>query len=134
MADLFGRWVPKEWIVAVLNTVRDNPQFNFLFLTKFPNKAAEFEIPTNAWMGTTVDLQARVPNAEKSFAKLRERNPDAILWLSVEPMLEPLKFKHLDRFDWVVMGGASRSSKTPAFYPPFDWIMDLRAATKRAKC
>jgi ParB-like chromosome segregation protein Spo0J len=33
MADLFGRWVPREWIEAVLQVVADNSQWNFLFLT-----------------------------------------------------------------------------------------------------
>ena len=40
MADLFGGWVPKEWIEAVLGAERDNPQWNFLFFTKFPKRMA----------------------------------------------------------------------------------------------
>lgn len=132
MADLFGRWVPEEWIKSILATVQDNPQFNFLFLTKFPKRMAEFSIPSNAWMGTTVDLQARVSNAETAFARL---NAEAgIRWLSVEPMLEPLKFERLDLFNWVVIGGASRSSKTPAFHPPLPWVIDLYRQAKAAAC
>lgn len=132
MADLFGRWVPAEWIEAVLSTVRNNPQWNFLFLTKFPKRMAEFDIPRNAWMGTTVDLQSRVANAEAAFARL---NADAgIRWLSVEPMLEPLKFQRLELFNWVVIGGASRSSKTPEFQPPLPWIIDLYSEAKAAGC
>jgi hypothetical protein len=63
-------------------------------------------------------------------------NADAggIRWLSCEPMLEPLKFNRLDLFHWVVIGGASRSSNTPAFRPPFPWIVDLCAAAKAAGC
>ena len=34
MADLFGNWVPQEWIDAVLNAVRGAPQWTFIFLTK----------------------------------------------------------------------------------------------------
>jgi protein gp37 len=45
--------------------------------------------------------------------------------LSCEPLIEPLRFTHLDRFDWIVIGGASRSSQTPAWQPPFEWIADL---------
>jgi hypothetical protein len=58
MADLFGRWVPREWIDAVLVEVAGNPQWNFLFLTKFPQRLPEFMFPSNAWVGTTVDAQA----------------------------------------------------------------------------
>jgi protein gp37/ParB-like chromosome segregation protein Spo0J len=121
MSDVFGRWVPEEWIAAVLSEIRRAKEWNFLCLTKFPNRMAEFDIPPNAWMGTTVDLQARVAPAEAAF----ERVNAAVRWLSCEPLLEPLRFKHLDRFHWIVIGGSSRSSKTPEFKPPFGWIIDL---------
>jgi protein gp37 len=121
MADMFGRWVPAEWIEAVISEIRAAPDWNFLCLTKFPKRMAEFEIPSNAWMGTTVDLQARVANAEAAFAEVE----CGVKWLSCEPLIEPLRFKHLDRFNWIVIGGASRSSKTPRWHPPFEWVMDL---------
>lgn len=130
MADLFGRWVPVEWINAVMMAARGNPQWNFLFLTKFPQRLAEIEIPDNAWMGTTVDMQARVKNAEKAFEKVN----GGVKWLSVEPMIEPLKFERLDLFDWVVIGGASSSSKTPAWRPPFEWVYDLVSQARDAGC
>ena len=131
MADLFGRWVPAEWIEAVFEACRAAPEWTFLFLTKFPQRMAEFELPENGWYGTTVDLQARVKNAEQSFEKIKTISPKAKTWLSVEPMLEPLKFTRLDLFDWVVIGGASASSATagspatPEWKPPFLWIADL---------
>ena len=125
MSDLFGGWIFPEWIEAVLAAERENPQWNFLHLTKFPKRIADFDIPPNAWMGTTVDLQVRVKNAEAAFVKLRERNPKAILWLSIEPMLEPLTFQRLDLFDWMVIGGAAKSRRTPEFRPPHRWIVDL---------
>jgi protein gp37 len=101
--------------------VRGNPQWNFLFLTKFPQRLSEIDIPENAWMGTTVDLQARVANAEKAFAKVTSK----VKWLSVEPMIEPLKFSSLEMFDWVVIGGASVSSQTPECRAPYRWIDSL---------
>ena len=128
MADLFGRWVPREWIEVVLKVIAENPQWNFLCLTKFPKRMAEFDIPPNAWMGTTVDLQARVPAAEAAFEKVGS----GVRWLSVEPMLEPLKFTRLDLFDWIVIGGASKSAQTPEWRPPFDWIADLVAQAQAA--
>ena len=131
MADIFGRWVPAEWIQLVIDAVRENSQWNFLFLTKFPQRVHEFgQMPDNAWMGTTVDCQERVANAEKAFAKMG----GGIKWLSIEPMLTPLKFTRLDLFDWVVIGGASKSAQTPSWVPPFDWIADLHAQAREAGC
>ena len=118
MGDLFGKWVPEEWIRAVLDVVRDCPQWNFIFSTKNPQRYAEFSpFPKNAWIGTTVDRQARVEVAEEVFKKIEAK----VKWLSVEPMLEPLEFKHLDRFQWLVMGGASPSENTPAWRVPNGW-------------
>jgi protein gp37 len=130
MADLFGKWVPAEWIQAVLDVVRDCPQWNFLFLTKFPNRLAEFSYPENAWLGTSVDCQARVKNAERSFAKVS----GGVKWLSIEPMLEPIRFNSLDMFNWVVIGGASSSTETPAWIPPRRWVMDLERQATDAGC
>ena len=136
MADLFGRWVPAEWIEKVLEIVAANKQWNFLFLTKFPKRMSEFVIPDNAWMGTTVDLQARVTNAEKAFEKVKA----GVCWLSIEPMLQPLKFNRLDLFDWIVIGGASPSRAidgtpdTPAWNVPIEWITDLHQQARTAGC
>lgn len=130
MADLFGKWVPTEWIQAVLNVVEDNPQWNFLFLTKFPVRLAQFTFPDNAWIGTSVDCQARVKNAERSFAKVK----GGVKWLSIEPMLENIRFTSLDMFNWVVIGGASSSTETPAWIPPRRWVLDLESQARDAGC
>jgi len=128
MADLFGRWVPAEWIEAVLAEVRKAKQWNFLFLTKFPTRMAEFDFPSNAWVGTTVDCQARVANAEKAFRKIKA----GVKWLSIEPLIEPLKFNDLAAFQWIVIGGSSKSSQTPEWKPPLRWVIDLEESAANA--
>src|SRR5262249_55475389 len=130
MADIFGRWVPTEWIEAVLTQVRSAKDWNFLFLTKFPNRMAEFDFPKNAWVGTSVDLQVRVKAAEKAFAGVNAK----VKWLSIEPLLEPIKFERLDLFQWMVIGGASKSTKTPEWKPPSKWIYDLTKQADEAGC
>jgi protein gp37/ParB-like chromosome segregation protein Spo0J len=136
MADLFGKWVPAEIIRYVLAEVAASPQWTFLFLTKFPERYEEFagEFPANTWVGTTTHQQAAVRRAERAFAKLVEAGHEGIRWLSVEPMQEPLEFRDLSVFDWVVIGGASRSSQTPEFVPPFEWHADLWRQAREAGC
>ena len=130
MADLFGGWVPQEWIEAVLTEVRAAPQWNFLFLTKYPQRLSQFEFPPNAWVGTTVDRQALVANAEAAFRNVHA----AVKWLSCEPLLEPLHFTDLSLFQWLVIGGASKSNQTPEFRPPRSWVNDLEQAARQAGC
>ena len=38
MADLFGEWVPDEWIMEVFKACDNAPQHNYLFLTKNPKR------------------------------------------------------------------------------------------------
>ena len=135
MADLFGKWVPEEWILQVFAQVIDNPQWNFLFLTKFPQRLKEIHdklggFPDNAWVGTTVDQQCRVKVAEKAFADIQAR----VKWLSCEPMLERLTFNSLGMFDLVVIGGQSRSSQTPEFQPEWRWVAHLLLQADQSNC
>ena len=130
MADLFGRWVPEEWINAVLNVIRENPQWNYLMLTKFPIRMSQFKYPSNVWLGTTVDSQSMVERAEKGFRRLYDSGFDGIAWLSCEPMMERLTFERLHLFNWVVMGGSSRSAQTPGYKPPFDDTVHLYRQAK----
>ena len=127
MADLWGKWVPTEIIEYVLQEVRANQQWNFLFLTKFPARYEEFagKLPRNCWMGTTVVEQANVERAEKAFTKLVKAGHEGVRWLSVEPMFERITFNQPDLFHWFVTGGASKSSQTPAFVPPSEWVAHL---------
>lgn len=128
MADLFGRWVPREWIDAVLSACCAAPQWNFLFLTKFPVRMAEFDFPDNAWVGTTVDCQVRVKNAEQAFRKVKAK----VKWLSLEPIIEPLVFEDIGAFDWVVLGGASSSSQTPEWHPHWRWVNSIERQAEDA--
>jgi protein gp37 len=130
MADLFGRWVPDQWIDDVFASCRKSPEWNYLFLTKFPQRYVGLDFPETAWVGTTVDEQKRVANAEKAFAKIKV----PVKWLSVEPMREPIVFRDLSMFDWVVIGGQSRSSEAPEFHPESWWVIDLAYKARAAGC
>jgi protein gp37 len=130
MADLFGKWVPQEWIDAELAVARECPQWNFLYLTKFPQRMAQQDWPPNAWVGTSVDGQARARTAERVFQHVRA----GVRWLSCEPLLERVTFSTLEGFDWIVVGGATSSSQTPAFTPPAEWVEHLIAQANAAGC
>lgn len=130
MADLFGQWVPQEWIDKVLNAVRDNTQWNYLFLTKNPDRLTTIEWPDHAWVGTTIDVQSRVDRAEEAFKNVNAK----VRFISVEPFQEDLKFKHLDRFNWIIIGSRSRSSGAPALQPDPLWVERLVFQAREAGC
>jgi protein gp37 len=130
MADLFGHWVPQEWIDAVLDECRKAPQWNFLFLSKNPKRYVGIDWPANAWVGTTVDEQKRVLVAERAFAKFQA----PVKFLSCEPLLEPLTFTSLEMFDWIIIGGQSANSQVREFQPPWEWVESLVMQARAAGC
>jgi protein gp37 len=137
MGDMFGKWVPQEWIERVFASCIANPQWDYLFLTKFPQRYVGFKLPPSAWIGTTVDDQYRVPIAEEAFRKI---SGVRVKWLSLEPLLAPLEFSDLSMFDWVVIGAQSATDQpdgighVPEFAPPFKWVARLVAQAEEAGC
>jgi protein gp37 len=121
MADLFGDWVPQEWIESVLKTIRESPDWTFLFLTKNPARLVDIKWPENAWVGTTVDTQARVKPAEEAFKKIKAE----VKFVSLEPLKEKVKFSHPEYFNWFIIGGQSASTGEPAFQPEWNWVESL---------
>lgn len=141
MADLYGQWVPKEWIDQVHAAMLDSPQWQYITLTKFPSRYVKLELPHDAWVGTSVDEQKRVKIAQNAFAKLPPGKRDGgsiVKWLSLEPLLEPLQFDDLSMFDWIVIGAQTETRQpdgvVPAFNPPFEWVQRLYAQAKEAGC
>jgi len=131
MADLFGDWVPQKWIDDVLDVVRAAAQWNFIFLTKNPARMVGIAWPVNAWVGTTVDCQARIKPAVDAFRQIKAE----VKFVSCEPMNEALDFGDaLPLFDWVIIGGRSVSSGASEFRPPWQWVYRLALSATDAGC
>lgn len=132
MADLFGAWVPQEWIDSVVASTVANPQWEYLYLTKFPQRYARLELPASGWIGASVDEQHR---AEPTLEALSKVSGVKVKWLSVEPLLAPLKFSSLKGIDLIVIGAQSANpGQNPSFAPPFEWVADLVATARRDGC
>lgn len=132
MADLFGAWVPQEWIDQVVASTVANPQWEYLYLTKFPQRYDRLDLPASGWIGASVDTQHR---AEPTLAAMRRVAGVKVKWLSLEPLLEPIKFSTLEGIDMIVIGAQSENvGQNPPFAPPFEWVADLVATARRDGC
>ena len=101
MAELFGSWVPDEWIEKILETVKLCPTHTFQFLTKNPQRLNEWIFPSNCWLGTTWD---GLPFTKENVKILREKvDIDCIKYVSFEPLLAPFKGS-LEDIDWIIIG------------------------------
>ena len=112
MADLFGDWVPVEWVESVLNTVKLCPQHIFQFLTKNPERYLEFKFPRNCWLGITVDY----PN-QKRIDVLNFKTD--YKFISFEPILGNMSKLDLTGIDLCIIG---RDTSPGAKFPKQEWI------------
>ena len=62
MGDLFGEWVPSEWIIEVIGAVKQSPDSTFLFLTKNPRRYRELSFETRE--KTAVDTRSADSDSE----------------------------------------------------------------------
>lgn len=124
MADLFGSWVPDEWIIKVFEACKNAPQHNFLFLTKNSEKYIELEsdkkLPwaDNFWFGTSVT---------KLSDKYTWFTDKKFHWfLSVEPILEDLGEMAPDsaKPEWIIIGAETGKRKDKVI-PKREWIESL---------
>ena len=135
MGDLFGEWVPREWIERVMAAIREGPGFEYLMLTKNPERYLEFDLPTNAWAGATVDSQSSAQARITDLSRVRQAR---VRWVSCELLLEPIRVDFRG-IDWVIIGARSGTTqpdgtKIPGFAPPLPWVMDLIAQARQADC
>jgi protein gp37 len=128
MADLFGEWVPQEWIDAVLDAVRRSPQWNYIFLTKNPARLATIEWPVNAWVGTTVDTQARVLPALEAMSNVSAE----VRFISCEPLAEHVVFPDFQAIDWLIIGGYGESTPGNPEQPLAEWVKELEYEAVKA--
>ena len=122
MSDLFHEDVPLEFIKAVFATMHETPQHTYQILTKRAERLEDvsrhLKWSKNIWMGVSVensDYQFRIDHLK--------RVPAAVRFLSLEPLLGPLKDLELDGVHWAIAGGESGPNARPI--AP-EWVRDIR--------
>lgn len=115
MADLFGDWVPDEWIAEVFKACEAAPQHRYLFLTKNPARYVDLYVrailPVGAgyWYGATTTS----PEQPFFYSRMPDDNPHT--FVSIEPIMAP--FGDIKEFpEWVIIGaetGKRRGKVTP---------------------
>jgi len=122
MSDLFHEQVPESFIQQVFAVMAEARWHTFQVLTKRAARLAEvagrLDWPPNVWQGVSVENAAYV-------WRIRHLRgvPAAIRFLSVEPLLGPIRDLPLEGIDWVIVGGESgprRRLLDPA------WVREIR--------
>jgi protein gp37 len=102
MGDLFGDWVPDEWIQKVFEACQQAQQHTYLFLTKNPYRYLQLHLQeklpqeANFWYGTTLTGQGKLPFNCLDF----NQN-----FISIEPLLGDVSDKFpFTNIQWVIVG------------------------------
>ncbi len=123
MADLFGDWVPDEWIAEVFKACEAAPQHRYLFLTKNPKRYMELKLngklPKQHWYGTSVTRK----DDRDFFA------PGYNTFVSIEPILESFSDEKHAAYrqmvqPWVILGAETGNRKNK-IVPKREWITEL---------
>jgi protein gp37 len=94
----------------------------------------------NVWLGCTVCTQEELERATRAMRRLRWLWPGLILWLSVEPMLEPLTFKFPYYEDgkeanWSPLENYHFQGLPPVDVPYINWVVvGAESGPKRRPC
>jgi protein gp37 len=128
MSDLFQAGVPLPFILRVFNTMCRADWHRFQILTKRSDLLLEMDsmLPwqPNIWMGVSVENQDytfRIDHLRRTGAHIK--------FLSLEPLLGPLRRLDLRGIDWVIVGGESGIGARvmdPA------WVIDIRNQCRKA--
>jgi protein gp37 len=141
MADMFGSWVPDEWIQAVFEVCADTPQHKYLFLTKHPDQYDRLgyllgahecdDIARNFFFGFTASDQRDVDcrSGEADFYLM----PYYHCFVSIEPLCAPIELDGMGRngIEWVIVG-ADTSNRKNKVIPKKEWIERIVDDCKRS--
>ena len=132
MADLFGEWVPDEWIEEVFKACGAAPQHNYLFLTKNPDRYINLDFAEklpregNMWYGMSVTNKVTTFTAEST---LQDLPAEAHAFISVEPLLEDVMTESMEIVlgnftDWVIIG-AETGRRKDRVIPRREWLKNI---------
>lgn len=117
MADLFGEWVPDEWIEEVFKACDNAPQHNYLFLTKNPfryeilHRKGILRKRDNMWYGYSM------PKNSYDYWY----DPRYKTFESMEPLLEMVAAPHSK---WTIIGAETGHRKNKVV-PEAKWIAHI---------
>ena len=142
MADLFGDWVPDEWIAEVFRTCKAAPQHRYLFLTKNPKRfkllrESGIKLPNGCWIGTSVSKDKEEYDQYTGRTRYISDNwdTDANWFVSVEPILERMSrnsIENLTAMNWVIVG-AETGNRKEKIVPQKEWIEEIADECKRCR-
>jgi protein gp37 len=129
MSDLFHSSVPESFIESVFDVMNRGNWHRYQMLTKRSERLLELS-PKLLW-GSQIWMGVSIENSKYEYRidHLRE-TPAAIKFLSLEPLLGPLRSLNLEGIGWVIVGGESGPG---ARKMKLSWVTEIRDQCNAAR-
>lgn len=120
MGDTFTEGLAIDWLMPYIEDMQSSPHC-WLILTKRPSRMKIFfdnilgYVPRNIWLGTSITADHTLPRI-KTMSLM---DTAQIRFLSIEPILDELKFGDKLYYEWRDRGGLLADHTAPVF----NWII-----------
>ncbi len=103
MGDMWGKWVPHEWIERVLKVLRFRPDCSFLFLTKNPARYKEYlgMFTENMMLGATIETNRSYKITSAPAPKDRFEAMKDLIWRHKAIVIEPILDFDTEFISWI---------------------------------
>ncbi len=129
MSDLFHDEVHESYIARVFDVMRRAPWHQYQVLTKRSERLLELNSVLfwhpHIWMGVSIENEKYLYRSD--HLRLTGAN---VKFLSIEPLVGPLRKLNLRGIDWVIVGGESGPGSRP-MNP--DWVREIRDCCARTR-
>jgi protein gp37 len=129
MSDLFHEGVPVEYIRQIFEVMNKANWHEYQVLTKRAKRLEDLngviKWAPHIWMGVSVESSDYV----RRIDHLRRTNAH-VKFLSIEPLLGPIRNLNLHGIDWVIVGGESGPGARPM---KKEWVIDIRDQCVRSR-
>lgn len=128
MTDMFGSWMPAEWIESILEHCRKYPGNKYLFQSKNPARFLEFlnHFPIHTIFGTTIettssillDPYSKAPHVSCRMMAMSGLSKEYDKMISIEPIMDfrvdtMINWVHQINPKFVSIGADSKGHKLP---------------------
>lgn len=115
----FSDWKP-EWREEIFARIAQNPQHQYIFLTKRPEKIRFSTELDNVWFGVTVTSSKE----KERIQVMRENIRGKHYQISFEPMFDDIGELDFTGIEWIVVGTETGRRKGKSISKP-EWVWNL---------
>ena len=120
MQLFFSSWCKNSWCDEIFKALKDNPQHEYILLTKRPEFCHYSTNLDNVWLGVTVTTAKEA----KRITEFKKNVKAKHYHITFEPLFEDVGELDLENVDWVVIG-AETGNRKGKIIPKKEWVINI---------